>query len=158
MVAVSQYLRVFKEYLVLCSMRLGLPFIAPRDLGAIWAPLGRLCLPSVHGRTGQSSAPSNSEQCVIAFLVWWRRPLPTSSPMAHRTVWCGLVTVSWAHMAPADRAADFWLSERLAHRTVRWIIATAPWLFPKRILFTGCASLAPDTVWCTPDTLRCTTG
>jgi hypothetical protein len=41
------------------SMRLGVPFIAPRDLGAIGAPFGRLWLPSVRGCTGLSCAPSD---------------------------------------------------------------------------------------------------
>jgi hypothetical protein len=36
--------------------------------------------------------------------------------MAHRTLWCSLVTVGWAHAVPADRAADRWLSAWLAHR------------------------------------------
>jgi hypothetical protein len=37
-------------------MRLGVPFIAPRDLGVVGAPFGRLWLPSVHGCTGLSGA------------------------------------------------------------------------------------------------------
>ena len=37
-------------------MRLGVPFIAPRQLGAVESNLGRLILPSVDGRTGQSGA------------------------------------------------------------------------------------------------------
>jgi hypothetical protein len=37
-------------------MRLGVPFIAPRDLGAVGAPFGRLWLPSVRECTGQSGA------------------------------------------------------------------------------------------------------
>jgi hypothetical protein len=49
-------------------MRLGVPFIAPKELGAVGAPFGRLWLPSVCGRTGQSGAPPDSEQCVIPFL------------------------------------------------------------------------------------------
>jgi hypothetical protein len=42
---------------VYCSMSLGVPFIAPRQLGAVGAPFGRQFLPSVRGRTGQSGAP-----------------------------------------------------------------------------------------------------
>jgi hypothetical protein len=41
---------------VYSSMRLGVPFIAPRQLGAVESNLGRLILPSVDWRTGQSSA------------------------------------------------------------------------------------------------------
>jgi hypothetical protein len=37
-------------------MRLGVPFIAPRQLGAVESNLGRLILPSVDWRTGQSCA------------------------------------------------------------------------------------------------------
>ena len=37
-------------------MRLGVPFIAPRQQGAVESILGRLILPSVDWRTGQSGA------------------------------------------------------------------------------------------------------
>jgi hypothetical protein len=39
------------------SMRLGVPFIAPRQLGAVGGQLGRPNLPSVGWCTGQSGAP-----------------------------------------------------------------------------------------------------
>jgi hypothetical protein len=39
------------------SMRLGVPFIAPRQLGAVGGILRRQFLPSVGWRTGQSGAP-----------------------------------------------------------------------------------------------------
>jgi hypothetical protein len=38
-------------------MRLGVLFIAPRQLGAIGSPFGRQFLPSTDWRTGQSGAP-----------------------------------------------------------------------------------------------------
>jgi hypothetical protein len=38
-------------------MRLGVPFIAPRQLGAVGGIPGRQFLPSVGWRTGQSGAP-----------------------------------------------------------------------------------------------------
>jgi hypothetical protein len=41
---------------VLSSMRIGVPFIAPRQL-APRGPFGRQFLPSVGWRTGQSGAP-----------------------------------------------------------------------------------------------------
>jgi hypothetical protein len=40
-------------------MRLGVPFIAPRQLGAVGDQLGRQILPSVEWCTGQSGAPPN---------------------------------------------------------------------------------------------------
>jgi hypothetical protein len=39
------------------SMRLGVPFIALKQLGAVEDQHGRLFLPSVEWRTGQSGAP-----------------------------------------------------------------------------------------------------
>ena len=42
--------------LVFSSMRLGVPFIALRQLGAIESNPGRLILPSVDWRIGQSGA------------------------------------------------------------------------------------------------------
>jgi hypothetical protein len=39
------------------SIRLGVSFIAPRQLGAVGGQLGRQFLPSVEWRTGQSGAP-----------------------------------------------------------------------------------------------------
>jgi hypothetical protein len=48
---------MFNGGLVLCSIRLGVPFIALRQLGAVGILFGRLFLPSVGWRTGQSGAP-----------------------------------------------------------------------------------------------------
>ena len=50
----SWRLRMFLECLGDSSMRLGVPFIAPRQLGAVGDQHGRLSLPSVEWRTGQS--------------------------------------------------------------------------------------------------------
>jgi hypothetical protein len=50
-------LRMFKVCFDYSSMRLGDPFIAPRQLGAVGDILGRQFLPSVGWRTGQSGAP-----------------------------------------------------------------------------------------------------
>jgi hypothetical protein len=48
----SGSLRMLSECLVSCSMGLGVPFIAPRQLGAIRDQLGRQFLPSVEWCTG----------------------------------------------------------------------------------------------------------
>jgi hypothetical protein len=103
---------MLRECLVYSSMRLGVPFIAPRQLGAIECIPGRQFLPSVAWRTGQSGAPPDTVRC--GFLSFfgdadrWRfgavgapdsppfRPLarPRVSrgscgrPLAHRTVRC----------------------------------------------------------------------
>jgi hypothetical protein len=57
------------------SMRLGVPFIAPRQLGAVKDQQGRLSLPSVEWRTEQSGAPPDSTVdglVPISFLFWHR--------------------------------------------------------------------------------------
>jgi hypothetical protein len=48
---------------VCSSMRLGVPFIAPRQLGAVESNPGRQFLPSVAWRTGQSGAPPDTVRC-----------------------------------------------------------------------------------------------
>jgi hypothetical protein len=45
------------------SMRLGVPFIAPRQKGAVERIPGRQFLPSVDWRTGQSGAPPDTVRC-----------------------------------------------------------------------------------------------
>jgi hypothetical protein len=51
---------MFLESLGDSSMRLGVPFIAPRQLGAVGGQQGRPSLPSVEWRIGQSGAPPDS--------------------------------------------------------------------------------------------------
>jgi hypothetical protein len=53
----SWSLRMLSECLGDSSMRLGVPFIAPRKLGAVEDKLGRPSLPSIEWRTGQSDVP-----------------------------------------------------------------------------------------------------
>jgi hypothetical protein len=71
------------------SMRLGAPFIAPRQLGAVEGQQGRPSLPSVVWRTGQSGAPPDSH-CrwsgadLLPFLA--QTTIATSGPLAHRTL------------------------------------------------------------------------
>jgi hypothetical protein len=54
---------VLKECLVFSSIRLGVPFIAPRQLGAVESNPGKQFLPSVAWRTGQSGAPLDTVRC-----------------------------------------------------------------------------------------------
>jgi hypothetical protein len=53
-------LRMLSEYLDDSSICLGVPFIAPRQLGAVGDNLGRQFLPSVEWCTRQSGAPRDS--------------------------------------------------------------------------------------------------
>src|SRR5688500_7472049 len=54
---------MLRECLVYSSMRLGVPFIAPRQLGAVETIPGRQFLPSIAWRTGQSGAPPDTVRC-----------------------------------------------------------------------------------------------
>jgi hypothetical protein len=109
-------LRMLKVCLGGSSMRLGVPFIAPRQLGAVGGILGRLILPSVGWRTGQSGVPPDSHcSCPVCdFLPFLAQPtVATSGWLAHRTlsgarrtVRCPLPTVGAGHASPADLAAD----------------------------------------------------
>jgi hypothetical protein len=112
-------------------MRQGVPFIAPRQLGAVGNKSGRPSLPSVVGRTGQSGAHRTLSGARFVSLnspVDRCRPLQiwrTGQSGAHRTVRCTPDSPvpppdRWpGHVSRADSAADRWLGRPLAHRTVR---------------------------------------
>jgi hypothetical protein len=69
----SGSLRMFLASLVFSSMRLGVPFIDPRQLGAVGDQLGRHFLPSVEWCTGQSGAPPDSHcSCPVHDLLPYR--------------------------------------------------------------------------------------
>ena len=110
----SWCLGMLKGCLVYSSMRLGVPFIAPRQLGAIESNPGRQILPSVAWRTGQSGAD---------FLPYLAKPtVEDSEPLAHqtlsgahRTVRCSNVTVGSdtrhaRNPRPTVGPADRWLT------------------------------------------------
>jgi hypothetical protein len=147
------------------SMRLGVPFIAPRQLGAIRCQQGRPKLPSVGWHTGQSGAPPDSH-CrrssadLLPFLA--QTTVAPSGQLAHRTlsgahrtVRCPLPTVGAGHAPPADCASDRCAGDR-------WLTGQSgappdspvnysrtPPNFSESGLFTGGHPGAPDTVWCT---------
>jgi hypothetical protein len=105
---------MLKGCLVSSSMRLGVPFIAPRQLGAVESIPGRQFLPSVAWRTGQSGAdffPSLAKPTVGGSEPLAHRTLSG----AHRTVRCPLLTVGSATrrariMQPTVGPADYWLT------------------------------------------------
>jgi hypothetical protein len=59
-----EWLRMLKVCLDISSMRLGVPFIAPRQLGAVGGNQGRQYLPSVRWCTRQSSVPPDRHYSV----------------------------------------------------------------------------------------------
>jgi hypothetical protein len=114
--AESGCFRILKECLGNSSMRLGVPFIAPRQLGAVGGQQGRPNLPSVRWCTGQSGAPPDSHcSCPVHDLLpFLAHPtVAASGPLAHwtlsgahRTVRCPLPTVGAGHASPVDCATD----------------------------------------------------
>jgi hypothetical protein len=118
---------MLSECLCFSSMRLEVPFIAPRQLGAVGGQQGRPSLPSVKWRTGQSGAPPDSHcrrssvdllpfltQTTVAALGQLAHRTLSG---AHRTARCPLPTVDAGHASPADCATDRcagdrWLTEQ----------------------------------------------
>jgi hypothetical protein len=144
--AESGCFRILRECLGDSFMSLGVPFIAPRHLGAIGGQPGRPNLPSVGWCTGQSGAPPDIHySCPVRDLLPFLAH-PTVGPWgqlahwtlsgAYRTVRCPLPTVgattcrakiarptvgslvNYSHVAPLlfPRATS---SSRMNHRTVR---------------------------------------
>jgi hypothetical protein len=125
----SGSLRMFLESLVFSSMRLGVPFIDPRQLGVVGDQFGRPFLPSVEWCTGQSGAPLDSHcSSPVRDLLPYLAHL-TVGPQdrlahwtlsdAHRTVRCAQPTIGTGHVSRVDRVADRCPLAQLAHRTVR---------------------------------------
>jgi hypothetical protein len=116
---------MLKECLVCSSMRLGVPFIAPRQLGAVESIPGRQFLPSVAWRTGQFGAPPDTVRCGSLSLFGEADRCRFRAVGASNTVRCTsdslvpLLTVGSCHASRADYAANRWPIRLLAHRTVR---------------------------------------
>jgi hypothetical protein len=80
---------MIKVCLVYSSMRLGVPFIAPRKLGVVGNNLGKQSLPSVVWRTGQSGAPPDRHCSLSGADHLPKLAQPTVEdlePLAHRTL------------------------------------------------------------------------
>jgi hypothetical protein len=98
----SWCLGMLRECLVYSSMRLGVPFIAPRQLGAVESIPGRQFLPSVAWRTGQSGASPDTVRCGFLSFFGEADRWSFRAIGAPNTVRCPLQTVG-----PATRHADY---------------------------------------------------
>jgi hypothetical protein len=148
---------------VCSSMRLGVPFIAPRQLGAVESKSRRPILPSVVGCTRQSGAhrtrsgarfPSlnsavNRCRCGSRWCTGYVR-CTLDSPVPPSDRWLG-------HVSHADRAADRWPDRPLAHRTVR-CTPDSPVNFSRTPLAISRERPLRPRQPGAPDTVRCTTG
>jgi hypothetical protein len=149
---------MLSECLCDSSMCLGVPFIAPRQLGAIGGQQGRPNLPSVGWCTRQSGAPPDSHcSCLVRDLLpFLAHPtVAASGPLAHRTVRCPLPTVGAGHASPADCAADRcagdrWLTEQFGAPPD----SPVNYSYVAFLLFSRTTSSPRTTPWI----VRCTTG
>ena len=107
-------IRLLSECLCSSSMRLGVPFIAPRKLGAVEDHFGRHFLPSIEWCIGQSGAPPDIHcSCPVRDLFPYQAH-PTIAPRgwlahrtlsgAHRTVRCAQPTVAAGHASPIEES------------------------------------------------------
>jgi hypothetical protein len=152
---------MLRECLVHSSMRLGVPFIAPRQLGAVESIPGRQFLPSVAWRTGQSGAPPDTVRG--GFLSFfgeadrWRfravgapntvRCTPDSPvPLSDRWLCHARTRIT----RPTVGLADCWLSGQSgAPPDSPVIYSRMPPTKSRERPFYQSQPGAPDTVWCT---------
>jgi hypothetical protein len=136
------------------SMRLGVPFIAPRQLGAVGGQQGRPKLPSVGWRTGQSGAPSDSHcSCPLRDLLPILAQMTVADllQLAHRTLsGAPYRLLAWATRRP-----------RIARPTVALVAVGSPdstvnySCTPPNFLESGLFTRVQPGA---SDTVRCTTG
>jgi hypothetical protein len=136
---------MLKVCLVFSSMRLGVPFIAPRQLGAVESNPGRQFLPSVDWCTGHCPVQ-------ICFLFWRSRPLTIwsrwrtgHSPVPPSDRWPG-------HASRADCAADRWLTGQSGAPP------DSPVIYSRTPPFNSRERPFHQSQPGAPDTIRCTTG
>jgi hypothetical protein len=108
----SWCLGMLKGCLVYSSMRLGVPFIAPRQLGAVESIPGRQFLPSIDWGTRQSDADF--------FPILAQPTVGDLEPLAHRTLSGAHRTVRCPHPTVGSASVTCGLRGRpLARPTVR---------------------------------------
>jgi hypothetical protein len=139
-------------------MRLGVPFIAPRQLGVVESIPGRQFLPSVAWRTGQSGAPPDTVRCGSLSLFGEADRCKFRAVGAPDTVRCTpdspvpLLTVGSCHASRADYAADYWLTGQSGAPPDSPVIYS-------RTPPSKSREQPVDRHWPgAPDTVRCTTG
>jgi hypothetical protein len=163
----SWCLEMIKECLCFSSMRLGVPFIAPRQLGAVGGNQGRQFLPSVGWRTGQSGAPSDKHCSMSGADCLPKLAQPTVQdlePLAHRTLSGAHRTVRCPHLTVGSAMRHARIARSTVGAVDRWLTGQSgappdspvnysctPSSSPESGLFTETGPSAPDIV-------RCTTG
>ena len=108
-------------------MRLGVPFIAPRQLGAVESIPGRQFLPSVDWRTGQSGAPPDSPvhhrtlSGADFFPILAQPIVDDLEPLAHRTLSGAQRTVRCPHQIVSSAACPAQIARPTVGPADRWL-------------------------------------
>jgi hypothetical protein len=120
----SWCLEMIKECLLYSSIRLGVPFIAPRQLGAVGNNLGRQFLPSVGWRTGQSGAPPDMH-CLVSGADCFPNLAPPTvedlEPLAHRTLSGAHRTVRCPHQTVGSATCHARIARPTVGSADRWL-------------------------------------
>jgi hypothetical protein len=145
---------MLREYLVFFSMRLGVHFIAPRQLGSVESIPGRQFLPSVAWRTGKSGAPSDTVRCgFLSFFGeadrWSFRAVGAlDSPVPLLTVGSAMRRARITR--PTVGRADCWLTGQSGAPPDSPVIYTrTPPTKSREQPVDRRQPGAPDNVWCT---------
>jgi hypothetical protein len=120
----SWCLEMIKECLCISSMRLGVPFIAPRQLGAVGGNQGRQFLPSVGWRTGQSGVPPDRHCSVSGADCFPKLAQPTVEdlePLAHRTLSGAHRTVRCPHQTVGSATRHAQIARPTIGSANRWL-------------------------------------
>jgi hypothetical protein len=120
----SWCLEMIKECLLYSSMRLGVPFIAPRQLGAVGNNLGRQSLPSVVWHTGQSGAPLDRHCSLSGADHLPKLAQPTVEdlePLAHQTQSGAHRTVRCPHQTVGSAMRHAWIAWPTVGSADRWL-------------------------------------
>jgi hypothetical protein len=149
---------MLKGCLVFSSMRLGVPFIAPRQLGAVESIPGRQFLPFVAWRTRQSGAPPDTVRCGSPSLFGEADRWRFGAVGAPDTVRCtpNSPVLPFRPLA-RTRVPRGSCGRPLAHRTVQ-CTPDSPVNYSRTPLITSREQQVRLSQPGAPDTVRCTTG
>jgi hypothetical protein len=105
-------------------MRLGVPFIAPRQLGAVESNPGRQFLPSVGWCTRQSGVPPDRHYSVSGADCFPKLAQPTVEdlePLAHRTLSGAHRTVGCPHQTVGSATRHARIARSTVGAADRWL-------------------------------------
>jgi hypothetical protein len=115
---------MLKVCLVFSSMRLGVPFIASRQLGAVGGILGRQYLPFVGWCTGQSGAPPDipcSLSCADSLPILVQPTVEDLEPLVHRTLSGAHRTVRCPHQTVGSATRHTRIARPIVGAIDRWL-------------------------------------